>query len=332
MAPETARQAVEQTPVEPPGPAITARRGLHLVSWNVNGLRAVSRKGGLEWLRRCGATAICLQEVRCTAAQAGNDLLPGYRAHWDTGERLGYAGVATFTRKKPVSVRRGLGHPELDAEGRLLTVELEDLYLVNVYTPNVRRTLERLPLRTEVWDPAFLAYCRQLEQHKPVVFCGDLNVSHQEIDLANARANRGNAGFTDQERAGFGRLLAAGFVDVFRHFEPGPGHYTWWSNQPGVRQRNIGWRIDYFLASAGLLARIQAAQIHPDVLGSDHCPVSLTLDGPPPRRRAMRPSPAASPPAASTRAARQRRPDKDAPATAGGAARRRQPTAPDRSD
>lgn len=248
-----------------------------LVSWNVNGLRACVRKGGSQWLHACGAEAVCLQEVRCGEAQLEEDVLPGYTAHWHPADKPGYAGVATFTRREPLSVTRGLGNPELDREGRLLTVELDALYLVNVYTPNVQRDLARLELRTQVWDPAFLAWCLSLEERKPVVFCGDLNVSHQEIDLANPRPNRGNAGFTDEERAGFSRILEAGFVDTFRHFEPGGGHYTWWSNQPGVRERNVGWRIDYFVVSSRLLPRLRQAAIHPEVLGSDHCPVSLTL-------------------------------------------------------
>ncbi|MEW6751926.1 MAG: exodeoxyribonuclease III [Candidatus Latescibacterota bacterium] len=283
-----------------------------LVSWNVNGLRACLRKGGGAWLRDCGAEAICLQEIRCGPEELGPDLLPGYGAHWHPADRPGYAGVATFTRGEPLSLLRGLGHPELDREGRLLAVELDDLYLVNVYTPNVQRDLARLPLRTEVWDPAFLAFCLELEKRKPVVFCGDLNVSHREIDLANPRANRGNAGFTDEERAGFDRILAAGYLDAFRLFEAGGGHYTWWSNRPGVRQRNVGWRIDYFVVSPRLRPRLRAAAIHPGVMGSDHCPVSVTLTRTP--RGAGR-SPSPRPPRAPRSAGGGRK--RAAPAPAG---------------
>jgi len=249
---------------------------MHLVSWNVNGLRACLRKGGGAWLRGCGADVICLQETRALPEQVDLEL-PGYAAHWHPARKPGYSGVATFTRIPPLAVSRGLGLDGLDDEGRVLTLELPDLFVVNVYTPNAQRELTRLELRSQVWDPKFLAHCRELQAHKPVVFCGDLNVSHREIDLANPRANRGNAGFTDEERAGFDRLVAAGFVDTFREFEPGGGHYTWWSNRKGVRERNVGWRIDYFVVSPELRPRLAAAAIHPEVLGSDHCPISLTL-------------------------------------------------------
>jgi len=203
--------------------------------------------------------------------------LPGYTAHWNVAERPGYSGTAVFARRRPRCVVPGLGSPALDTEGRVLALEFADLWVVTVYTPNAQRGLGRLAFRAEVWDPAFLAYVQRLDAVKPVVFCGDLNVSHREIDLANPRQNRGNAGCTDEERAGRDRILAAGFVDTFREFEPGPGHYTWWSNRPGVRARNIGWRIDYVLVSARLRPRLVRAAIHPEVLGSDHCPVSIRL-------------------------------------------------------
>jgi len=250
---------------------------VHLVSWNVNGIRACLRKGGGEWLAGCGADVICLQETRALPEQVDLDL-PGYTAHWNPAQKPGYSGVAILTRGEPLLVRHGLGQPELDCEGRVLTVEFPDLFVVSCYTPNAQRELMRLDFRQNVWDPAFRAHVAALDALKPVVFCGDLNVSHREIDLANPKQNRRNAGFTDEERAGFDALLAAGFLDTFREFEPGGGHYTWWSNRKGVRERNIGWRIDYVLISRRLRPRLQQASIHPDVMGSDHCPVSIRLD------------------------------------------------------
>ncbi len=250
---------------------------MHLVSWNVNGIRACVRKGGDQWLRRCGADVICLQETRALPEQVDLDL-PGYRAWWNPAEKAGYSGVAMFSRHEPLSVREGLGAHLDDNEGRVLTAEFDDFHAVTVYTPNSQRELARLDWRQHRWDPGFLAYVRELDARKPVVFCGDLNVSHREIDLANPKSNRRNAGFTDEERAGFDNILAGGFVDSFREFETGGGHYTWWSNRKGVRERNVGWRIDYFLVSEKLRPRLTAAAIHPEVMGSDHCPVSVTLD------------------------------------------------------
>jgi exodeoxyribonuclease III len=249
---------------------------VHLVSWNVNGLRACLRKGGGEFLRSCEAEVICLQETRTQPEQVEIDL-PGYHAFWNPALKPGYSGVAVFTRRQPSSVKLDLGDPALDGEGRVITVEFPKVYVVNVYTPNARHELTRLDYRARAWDPAFLAHCRRLEAQKPVVFCGDLNVAHREIDLANPKSNRGSAGFTDEERAGFDAILAAGFVDTFREFCPDGGRYTWWSNRPGVRERNVGWRIDYFLASQKLRKKMRAAAIHAEVLGSDHCPVSLVL-------------------------------------------------------
>jgi exodeoxyribonuclease III len=250
---------------------------VRLVSWNVNGLRACRGKGFDAFVRDCGADLVCLQEVRATPLQVQLEL-PGWTVNWNPGRTPGYSGTAVLSRRPLRACFPGLVDPALDQEGRVLTAELSDLFLVNVYTPNVQRDLSRLEYRSAVWDPAFLRFLRTLEGRKPVVVCGDLNVAHAEIDLANPGPNRGNAGFTDQERAGFGRLLEAGFVDTFRAFEPGGGHFTWWSNRPGVRARNIGWRIDYFLASKALRPRLRAAQILADVPGSDHCPVALELD------------------------------------------------------
>ncbi len=249
---------------------------MHVVSWNVNGLRACLRKGGGQWLAGCGADVICLQETRALPDQVDLDLL-GYEAHWNPAAKPGYSGVAVLTRRTPSAVRRGIGRPELDGEGRVLALEFADLYVVSVYTPNAQRELTRLDWRTRVWDPAFLAYVSALGERKPVVFCGDLNVAHKEIDLANPQQNRRNPGFTDEERASFDRILAAGFIDTFREFESGGGHYTWWSNRRGVREKNIGWRIDYVVISPALRPRLRRAAIHPEVLGSDHCPVSIHL-------------------------------------------------------
>ncbi|MBD3221887.1 exodeoxyribonuclease III [bacterium] len=249
---------------------------MHLVSWNVNGIRACLRKGGGEWLARCGADVICLQETRAYPEQVDLEL-DGYASYWNPAARPGYSGVAIYTRREPLDVTCDLGEPDLDGEGRVLAAEFEDLWVVDVYTPNAQNELRRLDYRTVRWDPAFLAHMRELDAEKPVVFCGDLNVAHREIDLANPRSNRRNAGFTDEERAGFDRILAGGFVDTFREFEPGGGHYTWWSNRPGVRERNVGWRIDYVLISRRLRPRLVAASIHAEVMGSDHCPVSIRL-------------------------------------------------------
>ena len=249
---------------------------MHLVSWNVNGLRACLRKGGGAWLAGCGADVICLQETRALPEQVVLEL-PGYQAFWNPATKAGYSGVAILTRRPPLRAARGLGLPELDAEGRVLALELSDLFVVTVYTPNAQHELTRLEVRTRIWDPAFLAYVSSLAASKPVVFCGDLNVAHREIDLANPQQNRRNPGFTDEEREGFDRILAAGFIDTFREFETGGGHYTWWSNRKQVREKNIGWRIDYGVISSNLRPRLVAAAIHPEVMGSDHCPVSVRL-------------------------------------------------------
>jgi exodeoxyribonuclease-3 len=247
-----------------------------LVSWNVNGLRAVLNKGFLEFVRSASPDVVCLQETKCQPDQVELDL-PGYHLHFNCAEKKGYSGTSIFTRVKPLSVSCGLGIEKHDREGRVLACEFKHYFLVNVYTPNVQRTLDRLPYREKEWDPDFLAYLKGLEKKKPVVFCGDLNVAHTEIDLANPKSNKNNAGFTPQERTGFERLVAAGFVDTFREFEKGPGHYTWWSQRPGVRAKNIGWRIDYFLVSAALRPNLKSAGIRPDIMGSDHCPVTLEL-------------------------------------------------------
>jgi exodeoxyribonuclease-3 len=247
-----------------------------LLSWNVNGLRAVLRKNFLEFLAAETPDILCLQETKCRPEDVEQLWPADYTTYWNSAEKKGYSGTAIFTRTRPLQVTQGIGVAEHDREGRVLTAEYADFILVNSYVPNSQRELTRLPYRQH-WDRDFLAYLKGLEQRKPVIWCGDLNVAHTEIDLANPKANVKNHGFTPEERAGFGAALAAGFVDTFREFEKGPRHYTWWSPMGGARGRNVGWRIDYFLASAALRPRLKSAFIRPDVLGSDHCPVGLEL-------------------------------------------------------
>ncbi len=250
---------------------------MKLISWNVNGLRACLKKGFADFVAVGDADVICLQEVRALPDQVDMEI-PGYTMIWNPALKRGYSGTAFLTRRMPLAVYPGMGYAEHDTEGRVLTAEFEEYFLVTVYTPNAKRELTRLDYRENEWDRTFLKFVRKLEKKKPVVFCGDLNVSHREIDLANPKSNRGNAGFTDEERAGFDRMVKAGFIDTFREFETGPGHYTWWSNRPGVRERNVGWRLDYFLISSVLRPRLIGASILADVLGSDHCPIVVELD------------------------------------------------------
>ncbi|TLS49670.1 exodeoxyribonuclease III [Paenibacillus antri] len=249
---------------------------MKLVSWNVNGLRACMNKGFIDFFRRSEADVFCVQETKLQEGQL--DLAPfeGYESYWNYAEKKGYSGTAVFTRVKPLSVRYGL-EENAEPEGRVITLEFEDFYLVNVYTPNARRDLSRLDFRME-WEDRFLAYLLELDAKKPVVVCGDLNVAHEEIDIKNAKANRGNSGFTDEEREKMTRLLNAGFVDSFRSLYPDRGDvYSWWSYMPKVRERNVGWRIDYFLISERLKPRLVDASIECEVMGSDHCPVALEL-------------------------------------------------------
>jgi len=250
---------------------------LKLVSWNVNGLRAVVRRGDFQaFLAREAPDILCLQETRAEPHQVEPVWPAAYQTFWNPAARKGYAGTAVFSRIPPLAVVPGLGRDEPDEEGRVLTAEYPDFYLVDVYVPNSQRELTRLPYRRR-WDARFLAFLKGLERSKPVVFCGDLNVAHREIDLAHPKANEGTHGFTPEERAGFEALLKAGFLDTFREFEPGGGHYTWWSPMRGVRQRNVGWRIDYVLISQALRPRLRRAFILADVMGSDHCPVGIEL-------------------------------------------------------
>ena len=258
---------------------------MRLLSWNVNGLRSVHKRGlFLPFIKEVKPDILCLQETKAEKGQAVIDL-PEYEEYWNSSQgRKGYAGTAIFTKHKPLSVALdfpadivkkfklagdGFGNP--NAEGRVIAAEFEKFFLVDVYTPNAKPELSRLALRHKHWDPAFLAYCKQLEKKKPVIFCGDLNVAHTEEDLANPKANEGEHGFTKEEREGIDNIIKAGFVDTFRHFTPkGNGHYTWWSHWASARERNIGWRIDYFFVSKKLLPKVKKALILPDILGSDH--------------------------------------------------------------
>ena len=249
---------------------------MKLISWNVNGLRAVLKKNFLEYLAEESPDILCLQETKASPEQVEQLWPSTYTTFWNSAEKKGYSGTAIFTRKRPTKVSQGIGIAGHDREGRVLTAEYEDFFLVNAYVPNSQRELTRLAYRQE-WDRDFLAYLRKLEKSKPVIFCGDLNVAHTEIDLANPKANLKNHGFTPEERAGFSAMVQAGFVDTFREVEKGGGHYTWWSPMGGARSRNVGWRLDYFLLSQSLRPRMKKAFIRAQVSGSDHCPVGIEL-------------------------------------------------------
>jgi exodeoxyribonuclease-3 len=250
---------------------------MKFISWNVNGLRACVGKGFLDHFNWLDADFFCLQETKLQAGQIDLEL-PGYSQYWCYAEKKGYSGTAIFAKETPIAVRYGLGVEELDTEGRLITLEYPDFYLVTCYTPNAQRGLARLDHRLK-WEDAFLAYLKDLDQNKPVIVCGDLNVAHQEIDLKNPSSNRGNAGFSDEERGAFSKLLANGFTDSFRHLYPDQtGAYTWWSYMFNARANNAGWRIDYFVVSDRLAPAISDALIYPQITGSDHCPVGLILN------------------------------------------------------
>ncbi|HUD05995.1 MAG TPA: exodeoxyribonuclease III [Candidatus Saccharimonadales bacterium] len=264
---------------------------LRLYSWNVNGIRAVARKDNLApFLKTEDPDILCLQEIKANESQIDIEL-GDYRAFWYPAEKAGYSGTAILSKIEPLRVIDGLpndiikkynlsgdlyGDP--NKEGRVITAEFDKFYLVTVYTPNAKDDLSRLNLRHKHWDPAFLEYCLSLEKHKPVVFCGDLNVAHTPDDLANPKPNDGKKGFTKEERQGFDGFLKAGFVDSFRLFNKGNGFYTWWSHFAKARERNVGWRIDYFLVSSKLRSAVKEAAIHPKIMGSDHCPISIALD------------------------------------------------------
>lgn len=264
---------------------------MKIYSWNVNGIRAVTRKDLFKpFIEKHQPDILCLQETKAQQGQAEVDL-PGYEEYWNSAEKKGYSGTAIFSKVKPITVINGFPEDfakkysfvddatrDAAQEGRVIAAEFEKFYVVTVYTPNAKDDLSRIPLRHKHWDPAFLAYCKQLEKKKPVIFCGDLNVAHTEDDLANPKPNKGKKGFTLEEREGFQNFLDNGFVDTLRMFKQGNGYYTWWSHFANSRARNVGWRIDYFLVSEALKNKVKAAEIHADVMGSDHCPISITLD------------------------------------------------------
>lgn len=264
---------------------------MKFVSWNVNGIRAVHKKGlFVPFVKEHRPDFLLLQETKAEQHQSEVDL-PDYEEYWNSAEKKGYSGTAIFTKRKPLRVLLGLpellvkkyklakdGYGDPAAEGRVIALEMPDFYVVSVYTPNAKDDLSRLMLRYRHWDPAFLAYMKELEAHKPVIFAGDLNVAHTADDLANPGPNEGKKGFTAEEREGIDRLIQAGFIDTFRLFTKGPGHYTWWSHFANSRARNVGWRIDYFFVSKSLKNRVKRADILPHVMGSDHCPITLELD------------------------------------------------------
>jgi exodeoxyribonuclease-3 len=249
---------------------------MKLVSWNVNGLRAVLRKNFLEYLEQEHPDILCLQETKAGPNDVEQLWPAAYTTYWNEAQKKGYAGTTIFTKTRPVQVTRGIGNQAHDNEGRVLTAEYADFLVVNVYVPNSQRELTRLEYRQE-WDRAFLRYLKKLERRKPVIVCGDLNVAHTELDLTNPKANVRNHGFTVEERAGFSAFIKAGLVDTFREFEKGGGHYTWWSPMAGARARNVGWRIDYFLISTSLRPQLKQAFIRSKVQGSDHCPVGIEI-------------------------------------------------------
>ncbi len=249
---------------------------MKLISWNVNGLRACVGKNFMEDFKKLDADIFCLQETKLQEGQIALNL-PGYHQYWNYAEKKGYSGTAVFTRKEPLSVAYGIDVEEHDREGRVITLEFEDYYLVTVYTPNSQDGLKRLDYRMQ-WEDDFLAYIKSLDEKKPVIYCGDLNVAHQEIDLKNPKTNRKNAGFTDEERSKMTTVLTSGFVDTFRYFYPdAEGVYSWWSYRFRAREKNAGWRIDYFIVSERLKDRLEDASIHTEIFGSDHCPVELDL-------------------------------------------------------
>lgn len=263
---------------------------MKIYSWNVNGIRAVVNKGAFqEFMAKHQPDILCLQETKAMQGQAVIDI-PGYEEYWNSADKKGYSGTAIFTKIKPKAVINGFsdaickkfglvadsyGNP--NTEGRVIAAEFDQFYVATVYTPNAKDDLSRIPLRHKQWDPAFLAYCCELEKTKPVIFCGDLNVAHTEDDLANPKPNVGKKGFTSEEREGFQNFVDAGFVDTLRLFKQGNGYYTWWSHFANSRARNVGWRIDYFLVSKVLKSNIKSAQIHADQMGSDHCPISVEI-------------------------------------------------------
>ncbi len=264
---------------------------MKLVSWNVNGIRSIHRKGAfVPFLEKVKPDIVCLQETKAEEHQSEIDL-PEYEEYWNSAKKKGYSGTAIFSKIKPLSLIFGLpedilkkyklsedGYGDPNEEGRVTSAEFDECFVVNVYTPNAKPDLSRLALRHKRWDPAFLEFLKRLEKKKPVIFCGDLNVAHTPDDLANPKANEGDHGYTKEEREGIDAILNAGFVDTFRMFTKGNGHYTWWSNFGNARERNVGWRIDCFFVSKSLVPKVQVAKIYPDAHGSDHCPILLDVD------------------------------------------------------
>lgn len=261
---------------------------MKIFSWNVNGIRAVIKKGEFQaFIKKYQPDILCLQETKAQEGQAEIDL-PEYEEYWNSAEKKGYSGTAIFTKIPPIEAMYGIpeailkkytlldGYGDTTKEGRVVTLEFEDFYVSSVYTPNAKDDLSRIPMRLQ-WDPAYLEFVNKLQKKKPVIFCGDLNVAHTEIDLARPRENEGKKGFTREERGGIDAILRSGFVDSFRHFNKDPNQYTWWSAWGGARERNVGWRIDYVMISEALLPVLRSARIHPEVMGSDHCPVSVEL-------------------------------------------------------
>lgn len=248
-----------------------------MISWNVNGLRACMGKGFMDFFTLADADIFCIQESKMQEGQLALDM-PGYYQYWNYAKKKGYSGTAVFAKEEPVRVSYGMGIEEHDEEGRVIALEYPEYYILTCYTPNSQRELTRLDYRME-WEDAFLSYLKKLEEDKPVIFCGDLNVAHKEIDLKNPKTNRNNAGFTDKEREKFTRLLDSGFVDTYRYFNPDKeGVYSWWSYMFKAREKNAGWRIDYFCVSEGLKGKLISADIHTEVMGSDHCPVEVCID------------------------------------------------------
>lgn len=249
---------------------------MKLISWNVNGIRACVNKGFMDFFHEIDADIFCIQESKMQEGQLELDM-PGYYQYWNYAEKKGYSGTAIFTKKEPLSVTYGIGMEEHDHEGRVITLEFDDFYMITCYTPNSQNELKRLDYRMK-WEDDFKSYLKELEKTKPIVLCGDLNVAHKEIDLKNPKTNRMNAGFTDEERAKMTALLEDGFIDTFRYFYPeDEGRYSWWSYRFKAREKNAGWRIDYFIVSEALKDRLESADIHKDIMGSDHCPIELKI-------------------------------------------------------
>ena len=249
---------------------------MKLISWNVNGIRACVNKGFKEFFEKVNADIFCIQETKCQPGQIELEF-EGYKSYWNSAERKGYSGTAIFTKKEPISVKYGIGIEEHDKEGRVITLEYKDFYMINIYTPNSKRELERLDYR-QIWEDEIRKYLVNLSKEKPVIMCGDLNVAHKEIDLKNPKNNRGNAGFTDEERNKMTELLESGFVDSFRYLYPDKENtYTWWSYMGKAREKNIGWRIDYFIVSKNFEKNIKEANIYSEIMGSDHCPIEIII-------------------------------------------------------